>query len=141
MFGIDDAVAAVSNTVSTVVNKIWPDATEAQKIALQRELAAQDGELRLALAQIDVNKVEAASESFWKSGWRPGAGWVGVSAAFCATTVPFFVQTVLWTWSCLRSGEFLPAPTPDLTQVFLMLGQLLGFGYYRSQDKKNGSAQ
>ena len=31
---------------------------------------------QLNLAQIEVNKAEAASGSFFKGGWRPAVGWV-----------------------------------------------------------------
>jgi hypothetical protein len=49
-----------------------------QKAQLAHELAtmadrhAQD----LALAQIEVNKAEAASGSLFKGGWRPAVGWI-----------------------------------------------------------------
>lgn len=44
------------------------------------------------LAQIGVNLEEAKSESLWKSGWRPFAGWVSVSTslkhAYISPSIP-----------------------------------------------------
>ena len=56
-----------------------------QKAALAHELAtmADKHAQQLALAQIEVNKAEAASGSFFKGGWRPFVGWVcGVAFAY-----------------------------------------------------------
>jgi hypothetical protein len=65
-----------------------------QKAQLAHELAtmadrhAQD----LALAQIEVNKAEAASGSFFKGGWRPFC-WLGMCAI--AFAYHFVLQPVM----------------------------------------------
>lgn len=45
---------------------------EAEKMLLQSVMDAQN-------AQVEVNKVEAASSSVFVAGWRPGLGWVCVA--------------------------------------------------------------
>ena len=55
-----------------------------------------DQDFQVQMEQIKTNAIEAASPSFWVSGWRPGAGWVGVVSlsliyipkAIVLTTVP-----------------------------------------------------
>ena len=63
-----------------------------QKAQLAHELAtmadrhAQD----LALAQIEVNKAEAASGSLFKGGWRPAVGWIcAVAILFGTSYLPY----------------------------------------------------
>jgi hypothetical protein len=48
----------------------------------QRKLDLEEKRIDQAtdLAQIEVNKVEAASSSVFVSGWRPAIGWIGVAA-------------------------------------------------------------
>jgi len=72
--------------IGKISDKIWPD--PAAKIAAQTELLKmqQAGELAILEklgqsdnAQADINKIEAASDSKFKSGWRPALGWICVS--------------------------------------------------------------
>ncbi len=72
--------------IGKISDKIWPD--PAAKIAAQTELLKmqQAGELahleklgQSDNAQADINKIEAASDSKFKSCWRPALGWICVS--------------------------------------------------------------
>jgi hypothetical protein len=47
---------------------------EGRKLDLEQALIDQATDL----AQVDVNKIEAASSNLFVSGWRPAVGWVGV---------------------------------------------------------------
>ena len=72
--------------VGKISDKVWPDPAkkiEAQTALLQMQ---QSGELAMLeklgqsdSAQVEVNKIEAASDSSFKSGWRPALGWVCVA--------------------------------------------------------------
>lgn len=141
------AVAAVADVVGKVIDWIHPDPTEAAEIKLK--LQSHEGQQRLAEAaieagllreQIEVNKIEAGSGNWFASSWRPAAGWVGVSALFFSTTVVFAVQTGVWLWQCIAHAALLPPPQLDTTEVFLLLGQLLGLGVLRSFDKVKGAS-
>ena len=66
--------------IARLIDKIIPDPQAAADAKLKMLELAQTGELavlqaetQLAQGQIDVNKVEAASDSLFKSGWRPAA--------------------------------------------------------------------
>lgn len=98
----------------------------------------------LNLAQIEVNKTEAASASFWVSGWRPAAGWVCV-AALALTYIPkAFVLSAFWAYQSYliltNPAVILPtlAPFPDLgvTDLIGLLMALLGMAGLRSFDKR-----
>ncbi|TAN71598.1 MAG: hypothetical protein EPN17_00910 [Methylobacter sp.] len=136
MFGMDDAVAAGATLIDTVVKRVWPDATELEKIKLEQMSQALQAEWTNQLAQIEVNKVEAASSSLWVSGWRPFVGWVcGAALAYAALIEPIarFVAMVAFSYP----GAF-PVINTELT-LQVLLG-LLGLGWMRSSEKKAGVA-
>ena len=57
-------LGSIAELAGTVISKIWPDKTEAEK----QQLAAA---VMVIQGQLDINKVEAASPSLFVSGWRP----------------------------------------------------------------------
>jgi hypothetical protein len=107
---------------NTVINKVWPDKTEAEK----QQLAAA---VQLVQGQLEINKVEAASSSVFVSGWRPFIGWV--CGAACA-----------WNWIGLPILRmYVPDLTPaNLTEMMPVLMGLLGLGALRTVEKINGVA-
>ena len=131
MFGIDDAVAAVSNLANTVVTRIYPDATEIEKEKLAQIAMEMQNEYNLILGQIDINKVEAASEHLWVSGWRPFVGWVsGAALAYSAILEPVmrFIAEVGFKYA----GAF---PVIDTAITLQVLMGMLGFGAMRTAEK------
>lgn len=98
----------------------------------------------LNLAQLEVNKIEAASASFWVSGWRPAAGWVCVSALALTYIPKAFVLSAFWAYQSYliltNPAVNLPtlAPFPDLgvTDLIGLLMALLGMAGLRSFDKR-----
>lgn len=136
MLGIDDAVAAGATLIDTVVKRVWPDATALEKIKLERMTLDLQAEWANQLAQLEVNKVEAASSSLLVAGWRPFIGWVcGISLAYAALIEPIlrFVAMVAFKYA----GAF-PVIDTDIT-LQVLLG-LLGLGAMRSFEKKAGIA-
>ena len=55
-----------------------------QKALLEMEAMLVEAETKGQLAQIEVNKEEAKSGSFFRGGWRPATGWCCVIALFYA---------------------------------------------------------
>jgi hypothetical protein len=107
-----------------------------QKAQLAHELAtmadrhAQD----LALAQIEVNKAEAASGSVFKGGWRPFIGWVcGSAFAYHFVLQPVIVFVVL-----TAGVDLPPLPEFDMTSLMTVLMGMLGLGGLRTYEKKQG---
>jgi len=115
------------------VGKIAGDLITTDKERAELAFRAQELDQKLDLAQIEVNKVEAASASVWVAGWRPGIGWVCVSA--CA-----------WNWVGLPLSSFLLAAaghpvnfTPaDLSEMWPLLLGMLGIGGMRTFEKVKG---
>jgi len=132
MFGIDDAITSVANLASTVVERIYPDATIVEKAKLDRIAAEISNEFNLVLGQLEINKVEAASSSFFVAGARPAAMWVGVLSLFY---MGIGGSLLSWLAICFN----LP-PLPiinESTSTDILMG-LLGLGGLRTFDKLKG---
>lgn len=136
-----DAIPAL---IGKVIDRVIPDPVVAADAKLKVATLAQNGELEvlraetsLAMGQIEINKIEAASSSKFVAGGRPFVMWVcGFSLAYAALIEPIarFVASVIFKYA----GTY-PAINTDLTLQVLMA--LLGLGVMRSVDKKNGVAR
>lgn len=133
-------LGSIFDFASKVVERIFPNATDAAnaKIELFRlqqsgELAKLAAETELVKGQLDINKVEAASESLFVSGGRPFVIWVGgFGLAYAAILEPLLRFTAAVGFG--YTGVF---PAIDTTITLQVLGGLLGLGYLRSKDKQN----
>ena len=133
-----DTVAAA---VLKIIDKVIPDpaakaAAQLQVLQLKdsEEARQLDADLRLALGQTDINKIDAASSDKFASCWRPAVGWVCVMA-LCWQ----YLTWPLLTWACANLHWTGP-PRLDLGDVLALLPALLGLGAYRSFDKLKGTS-
>ena len=86
-------------------------------------------------AQIEVNKIEAGSSSFFKSGWRPSVGWV------CSFALAYhFVLQPMLSFIFAASGNSVELPIFDMTTLSTVLFGMLGLGGMRSLEKVKRSA-
>jgi hypothetical protein len=128
--------------VMDIINKVIPDPVakaEAQLKVLQMQQAGElkqlEADVQMALGQVEINKIEAGSESLFKSGWRPAVGWT-CALAFAAKFIGGPALFVL--------AQFIPDMKPivlppiDMTEMLPLLLGMLGLGTLRSWDKKNG---
>ena len=128
---------------SKVIDKIWPDKTQAEAAKVKLFELQQSGELQrlaaetdLAKGQIEVNKIEAASSSIFVSGGRPFVMWVcGFALAYASIIEPIarFCASVFMGYT----GAF---PVIDTMLTLQILGGLLGLGAMRMNEKINGVA-
>lgn len=102
----------------------------AHEIATMSEKHAQE----LALAQVEVNKAEAASGSIFKGGWRPAIGWV------CASAFAYhFVLQPIIVFAVLTAGVDLPSlPEFDMASLMTVMMGMLGLGGLRTYEKQKG---
>lgn len=125
-----------------IFDKVMPDPAaaaaaklEVMKLAQTGELAQLTADTNIALAQLDVNKVEAASSSLLVAGGRPFIIWV------CG--VAFAIQYVVGPmaqWGSALAGHPVAFPTLDFTVMMAPLMGLLGLGGYRTMEKIKGVA-
>jgi hypothetical protein len=130
-------VLAFLPIIGKVLDKVLPDkgAREAAQLqvlelAQRGELAELEADVRLAIGQMEINKVEAANPSVFVSGWRPFVGWVcafGMGSQFVFG--PFFE------WGSALLENPTPWPKLDLAPLLTMLGGMLGLGAMRTVEK------
>lgn len=125
-----------------VFDRVIPDPAAAADAKLKVMQLAQTGELealhadtQLALGQLEINKVEAASSSLFKSGWRPYIGWTcgaAFSYKFVLAPIGLFVMAAL--------GHPIILPVLDFTEMLTVLLGMLGLGGMRTYEKIKGAA-
>jgi hypothetical protein len=135
---IIEGVGKVADSLITTDKERLQMALEDRKLDLEEKRIDQTTDL----AQVEVNKIEAASTSIFVAGWRPAVGWVGVlGLAYQFLGYPL----MQWLWSFLQGVDIIPKglqPPPDLQtdQLMVLLSGLLGFGGMRSFEKSKGVA-
>jgi hypothetical protein len=128
-------IAAAIPSIIAIIDKLIPDADEANRAKLKLIEMEQAGELQLALGQQDINRIEAASSDYKVAGWRPAAGWVSVAGlAYNALFQPLLAWAgALW--------DFPAPPAANEELLLFVLGSLLGVAGLRSLDKIKGVAR
>jgi hypothetical protein len=127
---LNNLIGPVTGLLDKFVEDKDQKARLAHEIATMSERHAQD----LAIAQIEVNKAEAASGSIFKGGWRPAIGWVCASAF----AYHFVLQPVI-VFIVLSAGVDLPAlPEFDMASLMTVMMGMLGLGGLRTYEKQKG---
>ena len=127
-------VSSLIGPVTGILDKVIED--KDQKAKLAHELATMADKLshEQQLAQIEVNKAEAASGSLFKGGWRPFIGWV-CGIAFC---YHFVVQPIIIFVVALVGVNIPDLPEFQMNTLLTVLGGMLGIGSLRTYEKQKG---
>ena len=107
-----------------------------QKAKLAHELATMADKMahEQNLAQIAVNKEEAASGSIFKGGWRPFIGWVCGIAFF----YHFVLNPIILFVIAIIGIEIPTLPEFQMNTLLTVLGGMLGIGGLRTYEKQKG---
>ncbi len=128
--------------IGQVIDKIFPDpkAAEAAKLELLK-LQISDSQFTskidadLKLAQLDINKIEAASPNLFVSGGRPFMIWVcGVAFSWQYVIMPITVFILN-----IYGHPITDLPQLDMNSMMPILGGLLGLGAMRSYERVKGA--
>ena len=127
-------ISTLTGPVMGILDKFVED--KDQKAKLAHELATMADRLahEQQLAQIAVNKEEAASGSLFKGGWRPFVGWV-CGVAFC---YHFILQPVIIFIVSIIGVNVPDLPEFQMNTLLTVLGGLLGIGGLRTYEKQKG---
>lgn len=127
-------LSALIGPVTGLLDKFVEDKDQKAKLAHEIATMADRHAHDNAMAQIEVNKAEAASGSIFKGGWRPFVGWVcGVAFAY------HFILQPLLIFMVAVVGLDIPAlPEFDMSSLMTTLGGLLGLGGLRTFEKYKG---
>jgi hypothetical protein len=128
-------VGALIAPVTSLISEAITDKDKAAEIAYKVATMAAEHAHAEVLAQIELNKVEAATGSLWVGGWRPGCGWVCVAAmAMNFLVIPIFGPVIeaytRMDMVPLQMGEMMP----------ILLG-MLGLTAARTYEKQQGVAK
>lgn len=124
-------IGDIIGVVGGVVERLVPDKSKAAEMKHEMAMSIINSDL----AQIDVNKVEAAHKSVFVSGWRPAVGWI------CVAALGFnYIVSPLLAWAAVIWMPDAIIPQLDISELLTLLFGLLGMGTLRSYDKKAGTA-
>tara|TARA_R100001460_G_scaffold66415_1_gene106764 strand:+ start:1151 stop:1552 length:402 start_codon:yes stop_codon:yes gene_type:complete len=128
----DPITSSVVGIAGSVLNKFVADKN--LKMKLEHELKTQ---LQTAnLAQIEVNKIEAASKNWFVAGWRPSVGWVCSFAMAYHFIIAPMVQFGIGIW-----GIQVELPEFDFSQLSTILMAMLGMAGLRTFEKQKKVAK
>jgi len=132
--GLDDMIgllSAVLPSVMEVAGRFLPEDKE-KRAAAEREIEAQLTMhlAKIDLAQLDINKTEAAHRSIFVAGWRPFIGWsMGIAMTWTYVVMPI-AQFIL-----AQTGHLVDLPALDMSEMMPVLMGMLGLGGLRSFEK------
>lgn len=130
-YGYTTVINALIGPVLNLIDKFIPDADEKQRIAHEIATLAEKQAHEQIVAQLELNKTEAAHKSLFVAGWRPFIGWsCGVSMAFNYIGVPIAAM----------AGMAAVVPL-DLEVMMPVLLGMLGLGGMRTYEKRAGVAR
>ncbi len=124
-------VPAILGVFGSLIDKIFPNADDAQKARIELLKMQESGEL----AQLEVNKAEASNSHIFVSGWRPFIGWVcGIIFLY-----NYLIQPAITLAATYHTQHVFPAlPILDSTDVMTVLFGMLGLGSLRTVEKIKG---
>tara|TARA_Y100001938_G_C8084970_1_gene431407 strand:- start:1808 stop:2215 length:408 start_codon:yes stop_codon:yes gene_type:complete len=128
---IQALLPSILPAVTDVIGRFLPEDKEA-KAKAEREIEAKltTHLAKIDLAQLDINKTEAAHRSVWVSGWRPFIGWCcGVALAWS------YVVTPILTFILAQTGYLVELPSMNLGEMMPVLMGMLGLGGLRTFEK------
>lgn len=126
-------VSALIGPISSILDKAIPDKDLKEKLTHEIATMAERHAQEQAMAQIEVNKVEAAHNSMFVAGWRPAIGWVcclGMAGNFLI--IPFANMGL----ELAETGVVIPMI--ELETMMPVLMGMLGLGAMRSYEKGKG---
>ncbi|MFN8993321.1 MAG: 3TM-type holin [Pseudomonadota bacterium] len=129
-------VTALLPALGTLIDRLIPDRAAAEKAKAEMEMQLVNAANEAALAQVEVNKVEAAHSSVFVAGWRPSIGWV------CAAGLAWaFVAAPIASWALVAFGIKAELPAIQFDHLFELVLAMLGIGGLRTFEKLRGVAR
>ena len=123
-------IQSLIGPVAGLLDKFIEDKDQKNALAHQIATMSERHAQELAKGQLEVNKVEAASNSLFVSGWRPAVGWVcvlGMAGNFIVIPVANFTLALF--------DSTVTIPLIDTATMMPVLMGMLGLGAMRSAEK------
>lgn len=137
-----DPISAALDIGSKLIDRLWPDPSQANAAKLELMKMTQTGELAqltadtdLAKAQAAINQAEAGNANLFVSGWRPAVGWVCAAGLFSQFIVRPFAE-----FAAHLLQHPVDYPSLDIGTLLTLLLGMLGLGAMRTVEKTQGVA-
>lgn len=115
--------------VAKILDKFIPDKDLKEKLEHEIKLEIQ----KANIAQIEVNKAEAAHRTVFVAGWRPFIGWT------CALALAYhFILQPIIVFTMSVNGLAYDLPEFDMGSLMTIILGMLGLGGMRSFEKFKG---
>jgi Protein of unknown function (DUF3154). len=135
-------VGPIFETISKVIDRVWPDPQQAAAAKLEMFKMQQAGEfkeidtdLQLMLGQLEVNKAEASSGNWYAASWRPTIGYI-----CCLALAGQFIAHPIVMWYVAYAHLNISIPAFDFGPLMTIVLSLLGVGGLRTLEKIKGVA-
>ena len=129
-------ITALLPALGTLIDRLIPDRAAAEKAKAEMEQQLVTAANAAAMAQIEVNKIEAAHSSVFVAGWRPSIGWV------CAAGLAWaFVLAPVASWALVVLGIRAELPAIHTDYLMELVLAMLGIGGLRTFEKLRGVAR
>ena len=146
---VNNPVGSLIDFGRDLIDRLLPDKTaqasqRAEAEAHVLDLAQQRFQTSLQASsatdagQLEVDKVEAASPSLLKSGWRPAIGWVGAAALFMYYVPYCAAATGIWVYQCVHTHALVQRPNLDISDLIALVTILLGASTQRMLERLKG---
>ena len=128
---IQSLLPSLLPAVTDVIGRFLPEDKE-KRAAAEREIEKQLAThlAKIDLAQLEINKQEAAHRNIFVSGWRPFIGWsCGIAMCYAYIIQPITIFVLA------QTGNLVSLPSLDLSEMMPVLLGMLGLGGLRSFEK------
>jgi len=132
---LENIIGAMITPVTGLISEFIEDKDKAARLAFEISTLAANQAHAETMAQIEVNKQEAAHSSLFVAGWRPGMGWTCVAAYFLA-----YVGLPMLAFTAALFGKQIPIPSISFAELSPVLFGMLGLGALRTIEKRDGVA-
>ena len=128
---IQSLIPSLLPAVTDVIGRFLPEDKE-KRAAAEREIEKQLAThlAKIDLAQLEINKQEAAHRNIFVAGWRPFIGWsCGIAMCYAYIIQPITIFVLA------QTGNLVSLPTLNLSEMMPVLLGMLGLGGLRSFEK------
>lgn len=124
--GAFSLISGLINPISTILDRVLPDKSQAAAAKAQLIQLEANGELQQLLGQIQIDNSEAQSKSWIAANWRPLIGLVCGAAFAYAFVLQPFLQFFLVAFHV--KFDVTQLPKLDMTTISPVLMGMLGLG-------------
>ena len=127
-------VGTLVDPISNLLSEFIVDKDKQAEISYKIATMAEQNAHAQVLAQLEINKAEASSESLFKGGWRPACGWLTVFALGINYVIIPMGGPIIEAYTTINMEPL------DMTVMLPLLMGMLGLTGARTLEKTKGVA-